>query len=212
MLRSDHRSQLFRGCNGFCSPVGLSLAVLGAALIPGVFIGIDFLPPPGIDSGRHSCTDAGPRCRRPRDGDQAAADVGTVSYVPVAKSTRTTLAIGSGRTSRPSRTSRMRRCFASSCSDRDTFGCARPVIATSAAMFAGRSRSRTPSRSSASRDRAASSGAAGSGEGCRSPRATPRISSRSSVREVRVIVVLHLQLFKFERRIFLPAGLLDGGE
>jgi hypothetical protein len=141
---------------------------------------------------------------------------GIVSYVPVAKSTRTTLAIGSGLTSRPSRTSRIKRCFASSCRDRDTFGCARPVSATNAVTLAGRSRSKTPSRSSASRDRAASSGAAGSGDACRSSRATPRISSRSSVSEVRVIFVLHFQLdlfrFKFERRAFLPAGLLDSDE
>jgi hypothetical protein len=116
--------------------------------------------------------------------------------------------MGSGLTSLPSRTNRISRCLASSCSERDTFGCARPVRATSAATLAGRSRSTTPNRSSASRDRAASSGAAGSGEACRSPRATARISSR--------IVVLYFQFdlfcFKFERRAFLPAGLLDGVE
>jgi len=82
-------------------------------------------------------------------------------------------------------------------------------------MLAGRSRSKTPKRSSASRDRAASGGAAGSGDAWCSPHATPRISSRNSVREVRVIV-LHLQLdvfrFKSERRAFLPAGSLDGSE
>ena len=53
---------------------------------------------------------------------QAAAPDSVVSYVPVAKSTRRTLAIGSGRTSRPSFTNRIRRYFASSWREREIFG------------------------------------------------------------------------------------------
>src|SRR6266480_6476485 len=61
---------------------------------------------------------------------QAAAPPGVVSYVPVAKSTRRTLAIGSGRTSRPSFTNRIRRYFASSWREREIFGCDRPASVT----------------------------------------------------------------------------------
>ena len=50
---------------------------------------------------------------------QAAA---SVSYVPVARSTRTALAIGSARTSRPSRLSWIRRYLARSCREREMFG------------------------------------------------------------------------------------------
>jgi hypothetical protein len=87
---------------------------------------------------------------------------------------------------------------------------------TNSVMLAGRRRSSTPSRSSDSRDNAASNGAAGNGEARRSPRATPRISSRSSVRDVRVIAFLHHVLdvigFEFKRYPLLAAGLFDRGE
>src|ERR1700722_6916583 len=87
---------------------------------------------------------------------------------------------------------------------------------TNSVMLAGRRRSRTPSRSSDSRDNAASNGPAGNGEARRSPRATPRISSRSSVRDVRAIILLHQVLdfvgLEFKRHTFLAAGLFDSGE
>lgn len=60
-------------------------------------------------------------------------------------------------------------------------------------------------------------GAAGRGEAFRSPRATARISSRSSVSDLRAIVVLLCLKFdlislELKRNILLLAGLLDGGE
>jgi hypothetical protein len=51
---------------------------------------------------------------------QAAAAV--ISYVPVTRFTRTSLATGSGRTSRPSRTNRTRLWRASNCREREMFG------------------------------------------------------------------------------------------
>jgi hypothetical protein len=63
-------------------------------------------------------------------------------------------------------------------------------------MLDGRSRNNTPKSSIVSGVSMASNGVAGSAEACRSPRATPRISSRSSLSDLRIIVVL-LQLFQF---------------
>ena len=96
------------------------------------------------------------------------------------------------------------------------FDCARPVNVTNSVTVAGRSRSNRPKSSNASRDKAASSGAAGSGEGRRSPRATARISSFNSVMDLRIIVLLCLQIdlvgCEFEGAAVLGACPLDGSE
>ena len=80
-----------------------------------------------------------------RRGYATLPGAAVVSYVPVARSTRTDAAIGSGLTSRPTRVSRTCPRLASSCKERDTFGCARPVSATSSPTVPGRSRSNIPS-------------------------------------------------------------------
>ncbi len=96
------------------------------------------------------------------------------------RSTCKVAAMASGRVSRPSRTSRIRRCSANSCNERERFNCARPVSATTSVVVAGFSRSNTLKSSNASRDRSASKRAAGSGEARPWPLATARISSFKS--------------------------------
>src|SRR5712675_1896919 len=68
-------------------------------------------------------------------------------------------------------------------------------------MLEGRSRSKTPKSSIASGVSMASKGAAGNGDACPSPRATPRISSRSSLSDLRISVELERNTFGFTRSL-----------
>jgi hypothetical protein len=72
------------------------------------------------------------------------------------------------------------------------FGCSRPVRATNSPTVAGLSRSKARSSSSDSLESAASKGPAGNADARRAPRATPRISSLSSVSGFFVTVALQI--------------------